>query len=168
MTAWDDMVLPDRLFYAGFKPRSYRDNLPDLFKVINSIPAVSERMRALLAGIRLGEGTRFHEAPLFEVDQTARRPERLWLLKVATAREAMLPEASHGLEGPLIGGRYETAAVAMPAPDLAVDPSACADVDLWVDPQLRGSLFVSAALKRAITDAKMKARYLHWSPCRAA
>lgn len=88
-------------------------------------------------------------------------------MSATTTREAMLPEASRGLEGPLPGGRYKSAAVDMPGPDLAVDPAVCADADLWADPRLRGYLFVCALLKRAIAGAKMKARYWHWSPCRA-
>lgn len=77
MKPWGDVTLPDLLFYARPKPRSYRDNLPDTLIIIDGIPAVSECMRDLLTGFRLGEVTHFHETPLFEVDQTTRQPERI-------------------------------------------------------------------------------------------
>lgn len=95
-----------------------------------------------------------------------RRPERVWLLNVATPREAVLPEASRGLEGPLPGGMQKSASLDNP-PDPAVGPAACANVDLWVEPQIINHLFVSALLHRAIADARRKARSWHWSPCRA-
>jgi hypothetical protein len=167
MRDWSGVTLPDQLFYDESRSRSYRDGMPDIFTIIDGIPVISERMHDLLGGFRLGADTRFHEVPFYERDRTTRRPERVWLMNVATALEAVRPEASEGLTDLLPGGVYESASLDDP-PDLAIDLAACADVDLWVDPQIRSYLFLSAPLRTAIVAAKLKARYWHWSPCRAA
>ena len=167
MRAWDDVALPEGLFYDSPRSRAYRDAMPDVFMIMNAVPAISDRMRDLLRGFRLGPDTRFHAVPLYERDRATRRPERVWLMNVATAREAVRPEASEGLEGPSMTGKYESASLDHP-PDLAVDLLACADVDLWVDPRIASYLFLSTPLREAIAAAKLKARRWHWSPCRAA
>jgi len=140
--------------------KSQKDNLPDLFRIIDGIPVVSERFRELLIAHELG-ATEFHEVPLLEYDQKTRRPGRWFLLSVIESKPTLIPEKSKGVEK--IGSTY--LADFSHHDVLAVRAESVRGADLWRDPPLINRLFLSDRLKRAIKDAGIKVRRMPMRKC---
>jgi len=142
--------------------KSQKDNLPDLFRITDGIPVVSERFRELLLAHDLG-ATEFHEVPLLEYDQKTRRPGRWFLLSIIEAKPTLIPEKSEGIR--------ETAAKGVFAPIsgvndvLAVRATSAEGADLWQDRGILYRIFMSDRLKRAIKEAGIKARRMTMRKC---
>jgi hypothetical protein len=155
--------VPDYIYFDLRDVRkSEKANLPDLFKITGGIPVVSERFRELLMAHDLG-ATEFHEVPLFEYDQTTRRPGRWFLLSIIESKPTLIPEKSEGIRE--TAGKGVFAPVSGVNDVLAVHAESAAGADLWQDRAILFRIFLSDRLKRAINDAGIKVRRMPMRKC---
>jgi hypothetical protein len=156
--------VPDYIHFTVYNlPSSRKDNMPDLFLITGGIRVVSERFRDLLMAHELG-ATEFYEVPLYEYDQTTRRPGRWFFLSVIETKPTLIPEQSTGIKGTGAKGVYRPD-VAAPREVYAVRAASAEGADLWRDPALHEQLFLTDRLKRAIKEAGIKARRMTMRKC---
>jgi hypothetical protein len=156
--------VPDYIHFTVYNlPPSRKDNMPDLFLITDGIRVVSERFRDLLMAHELG-ATEFYEVPLYEYDQTTRRPGRWFFLNVIETKPTLIPEQSTGIKELRTKGVYRQD-IAAPREVYAVRAASAEGADLWQDPALREQLFLTDRLKRAIKEAGIKARRMTMRKC---
>ena len=141
---------------------SYKDNLPDLFKITGGIRVVSERFHDLLMAHELG-ASEFHEVPLYEYDKTTRRPGRWFFFSVIEKKPTLVPEKSTGINETPRKGIYRSDITQRSM--LAVRAASAQGADLWQDPAMHETLFLTDRLKQAIKEAGIKVRSMPIRKC---
>ena len=151
---------PDYIFFTYKSPERYKSNLPDIFKITGGIVIISEYFYNLLQKFDLGE-TKLFEVPLYERDQTTRRPERYFILHLVASKICFLPEHSKNVEEVNNSGNW----MSYSGNDvLAVASDALEGVDLWVDPTIQRRIFFSDRLKIAIKEHEIRATRMKIRP----
>ncbi|MGB7244994.1 MAG: DUF1629 domain-containing protein [Sulfitobacter sp.] len=159
---------PDYMYFNVYNlPEKKKNALGDMFKIRDGLIIISERMYALLQQFDTG-ATLFFEIPLFEYNQTDRRPGTYYILHIAEQKQALVPEESEEIklrgtnaqQGDIWYNDYNTGKIAVSA------KSAAAGADLWMDTNFRERIFVSDRLKVAIKEAGIKASALTFLPCK--
>lgn len=155
--------VPEFIHFDRYDLRaSYKDNLPDLFRITDGIVIVSERFRDLLTAHELG-ASEFHEVPLYEYDKTTRRPGRWFIFSVIEKKPTLVPEKSTGIKEMAEKGVYSPEIGANDV--LAVRAASAQGADLWQDPAMLYRLFLTDRLKRAIKEAGIKVRHMPMRKC---
>jgi len=131
----------------------------DLFAV-GGFFAVKGKMAEILSGCDLGEGG-LVPMPLYKDDLETPWPEPCWFINFGGSKDCFLSAESKNLylHGPSdrpeedkfwsFHGSEEHEAI-------AVAPAALQGADLWIERQLRGQIFMSGKLARAVKAAKVK------------
>ena len=150
--------LPDTL-----EPRGAMGPPPEVFKAVNRVIVVGERVKTLLEEFRLGR-THLHEVTITQPGHSEPFEGPFYILNIAEHRSVFVPEHSeHVVLHPngvrtITGGGIKL--------DLAVRRKPSSDVDIWFHPNLADVIFVSARLAAAIKAAKVRNFKLY--PCREA
>ncbi len=130
----------------------------DLFW-IDGFLSVKGKLAELLKGFDLGSGE-LVEFPIYEIDKTTQLPGPFYFLNFGAQKDCFLPEQTNGAR--LVVRNEEKGIEVWRAPndaedgDIAVSTSALQGADLWIDPKLRGKIFMSGGLHDAIEAAKLK------------
>ena len=154
---------PDYIFFTYKSPERYKSNLPDIFKITGGIVIISEYFYNLLQKFDLGE-TKLFEVPLYECDQTTRRPERYFILHLVASKTCFLPEHSKNVEEINNAGVWRRNNLLEGEDTLAVSLDALEGVDLWVDPAINRRIFFSDRLKIAIKEYEIRATRMKIRP----
>ena len=163
-------VPPDmcpKTVWAGERSKTIR-RLPDLF-VANAYPIVSERAAAIISNFDLGQGTLYPIDAVFEKDRTSRFPGSFFCWIFGNSKSAFSAEHSTGMR-PFApnapGGPRNWWHMPFVHQDdqLVVSAEALAGPDVWVDPTLFKSVFVSGPLGEALTAAGL-AKAFHLFRC---
>lgn len=127
--------------------------LPDLF-LANAYPIVSERGAAVLRQFDLGGGALHPVDAVFQQDRHTQLPGTFYCWVFGNTKAAFDPDHSFGVR-PFAGlnsGRWKMPFVHKDD-QLAVSPAALTGPDVWVDPTLFKSVFVSGKLGEALDKA---------------
>ena len=123
---------------------------------------VSSELKVLLERFELGKTT-FHSMPLFKSNKTTPIDADYFLLNFGevkhTLRADLSPKVKHNPYDPIPDRRDPDAIWSLPhqvEDDLVtVDAAALDRMDLWMEPQLRSTFFVSDGLYQALKEAKL-------------
>jgi hypothetical protein len=129
------------------------DRLPDLF-LANAYPIVSERGAAVLRQFDLGDGSLHAVEAVFQKDRQTPVPGTFSCWIFGNTKAAFAGEQSSGTR-PFAGpnsGRWKMPFVHKDD-QLAVSRAGVAGPDVWVDPTLFKSVFVSERLGEALREA---------------
>lgn len=138
---------------------------PDLF-LANTYPIVSEKAADVLRRFDVGEGALYPVDAVFEKDRTTRIPGNFFCWIFGNSKSAFAAEESPDAR-PFAGpnsGRWKMPFVHKDD-QLAVSRSALAGPDVWVDPTLFKSVFVSGRLGDALGEAGLRKAF-RLSRCR--
>ena len=142
--------------WAGERAKS-NQRLPDLF-LANSYPIVSERGAAILSRFDLGEGALYPLDAVFQKDRSTRFEGAFFCWVFGNVKSAFSAEHSTGMR-PFApnapGGPHNWWSMPFVHQDdqLAVSAEAIPGPDVWVDPTLFKSVFVSGALGETLDTA---------------
>ena len=146
--------LPD-VMWASDAADDRLTRLPHLFRA-NDFLVVSGDLAALLGRFDLG-ASKMHPVQLLHRDRTTPYAGAHHVLELREAKEAFEPTRSARWRPPRAEGQAHLGG--MPgAPkdgDIAVNPAALQGADLWRDPRLLRSLFLSDRLRAAMHEAGM-------------
>jgi hypothetical protein len=148
----------------GDEDRKPLTRLPDLF-VAQSYVVVSHKAAEILRQFDLGGGA-LHPVEVVQGDRTTRVPGDYYTWIFGNEKQALLGEQSRDLSqfGPVFTGRWK-----MPVlhhdDQIAVSRAAIGGPDVWVDPTLFRSVFLSGRLGDALDQAGMRKAFL-LSRCR--
>lgn len=126
--------------------------------------AVRGRTAEILAESDLGKGGLI-PMPLFKADLETPWPEPCWWLNFGESKDSFVPGESKNLfeyrKHPVTA--EECWSFMGPSVDysIAVSRKALTGSDLWIERQLRGEIFLSGRLARALIKAKIKPPLLH-------
>jgi hypothetical protein len=154
--------------WAGERAKATK-RLPDLF-LANSYPIVSERAAAILGQFNLGEGALHPVGAVYDKDRTTRFPGTFFCWIFGNTKSAFSAEHSTGMR-PFApnapGGPRNWWSMPFVHQDaqLAVSAEALAGPDVWVDPTLFKSIFVSGPLGNALDAAGLTGAF-HLFRCR--
>ncbi|OJJ13572.1 hypothetical protein BKI51_06150 [Alphaproteobacteria bacterium AO1-B] len=130
----------------------------DLFWVDGFI-AVKGKLAELLKDFDLGDGE-LVEFPIYEMDKTTRLPGPFYFLNFGSQKDSLVPEESVNVvataRNPQTGFHRWKASIEPQDFDIAVSASSLLGADIWIDPKLRGKIFMSGALHDAIEAAKLR------------
>jgi hypothetical protein len=131
---------------------------PDLFNTVRGT-VVSEATAEVLRQMDLGQ-TRLFPVTLYQHDRTTPVEGTYHFLHIAEHKRALLPAQSSGLNKPYDNKDLWTFfGTEIKDDDLMLDASALSGVDLWLDPSLRRSVFMSDRLAQALKAAKLSKRF---------
>ncbi|MGL4238323.1 imm11 family protein [Tabrizicola sp.] len=156
-------LVPEYIFFdlRDIK-EDYKTKTPDLVMITNGLLVISEKFRDLLADFDMGNSL-IHEVPLYEYDQTTRRPGRWFILHITANKKTVIPEKSENVEETFAGsGRWKAA---RENDVLAVRADAAPGADLWIDANFRGRIFLSDRLRSALKPAGIRVRQMPMRPC---
>jgi hypothetical protein len=145
--------IPEYIFADEKYEKVPRDGLPDFFWV-RSFPIESERVRALFERFEIGT-TRFHEVPIYDKDHETLLSGLWYVLNFVADVSCFSLEDS---EWRKFAGRPDTGYGGnSPRKYLSVGVKAdeIGARDMWADPMLRGALFFSDRMKRAVEAANL-------------
>lgn len=143
------------------------DRLPDLF-LANAYPIVSERGAAVLRQFDLGGGSLHAVETVLQKDRQTPISGTFYCWIFGNTKTAFSAEQSTGAR-PFAGpnsGRWKMPFVHKDD-ELAVSPEAVGGPDVWVDPTLFKSVFLSGRLGEALTNAGL-AKAFRLFRCRVA
>ena len=125
--------------------------LPDLFYGYGYW-VVSDRCADVLRGFDLGSGS-LHPVKVFEKDKVTPIGDHGWFCwNFGNKKNVFLPDKSKNIS-PFSGNRWHPRAT-LGDNEIAVSPQALIGPDIWIDPLLFNSLFLSDALVKALKKAK--------------
>jgi hypothetical protein len=125
--------------------------LPDLFYGYGYW-VVSDRCADVLRGFDLGSGS-LHPVKVFEKDKVTPIGDHGWFCwNFGNKKNVFLPDKSKNIS-PFSGNRWHPRAT-LRDNEIAVSPQALIGPDIWIDPLLFNSLFLSDALVKALKKAK--------------
>jgi hypothetical protein len=156
-------LVPDYIYFSlKDLSESYRANTPDWFRIAGGLDVISERFRDLLAEFDLGT-TEFFEVPLYEFDQTGRRPGRWFIFHICETKDTLVAEQSTGLkQRGMTAGLWRSH---VGEDVLAARASAASGADLWIDLHMLGRIFLSDRLRTALKSAGIKVLKMPLRPC---
>lgn len=145
-----------KMVWAGERAKSTQ-KLPDLF-LANSYPIVSERAAAILSQFDLGEGALYPVDAVFQKDRSTLFAGAFLCWAFGNSKSAFSAEHSTGMRpfAPNAPGgprNWWNMPFVHQDGQLAVSAQAISEPDVWVDPALFKSVFVSAALGDALDSA---------------
>lgn len=155
---------PTALYGYKLSPKIH-PTFPGFFKTNDSF-VVTEECKALLQQFNLGENFQFFPVPLY--DAATNQPvnnETYYVMSIADWRSFLIPEFCEGRikDRDVLKDGYNI--YALPYGDefdnaiaLSAEASNC-DLDLWHDPALHGSLFMSDRLKQTLEQAGFLANF---------
>ncbi len=152
---------PEYLYFE-YKDLSSREknNLKDIFWILNGVLIISEKFKAVLDDFDLGR-TQLIPVPVFDYDQTTQLEHQCYILHIVERKKGFIPELSEGVK-PLKGG-----VIWSPRRDVLAVDAACAEgVDLWRDPLIGRRIFMSDRLVKALKKAKLKIPNIGLAECR--
>jgi hypothetical protein len=129
---------------------------PDLF-LANAYPIVSERAADMLRQFDLGEGALYPVDAVYQKDRTTRIPGNFFCWIFGNSKSAFAASDSSDVR-PFAGpnsGRWKMPFVHKDG-QLAVSSAALRGPDVWVDPTLFKSVFVSGRLGDALDGAGLR------------
>ncbi|MET1415704.1 hypothetical protein ABVF61_25765 [Roseibium sp. HPY-6] len=139
------------------------------FFFLGGFAAVKGKLAEVLASVNLGTGG-LTRVPVFEADKQTELPGPFYALTIAAREGTFCAAESVNLRSIFSmeqHGKELWRQFADGDDQIAVTPKALEDgPDLWVDPKLRSTLFLSETLIKAIRQAHMKEGYLRLSRCR--
>jgi hypothetical protein len=167
---------------SGRYGEKYARYMPDFFIAETSVIIVSEKMHDILVQFDMGDN-QLIEVPFFDVDGVTPRPERFWILAVATWKASIDEEnTSIGPDAEIKDGKYHLLPNLLTRSDradrfifnptvaeagqgqIALPRSVVGGADLWSDPRIDGLLFFSDRMRRAIEGAKLKLKHMPFYP----
>jgi hypothetical protein len=122
--------------------------LPDLF-MAESVWIVSRRLAGVLELVDLGNG-RLEPVAAFDKDRQTPLPGEYFSWTFPNVKRAFLPDQSTNLRN-FVRGVFTTRALIADG-DLACSRNALAGPDVWIDPCLYGSIFLSDGLMAALAE----------------
>jgi uncharacterized protein DUF1629 len=140
-----------------FDPKRW-SRVKDLF-ALEGFFAVKGRLAELLATFDLGDGE-LVEFPIYEADKITRLPGPYYFLNFGSQKDCFLSKDSIGAR--LLGKNKITGQELWAGPiepedgDIAVSVEARDGADLWIDPKLKGKIFMSGRLHDAIEVANLR------------
>lgn len=141
---------PDRLWTEPDCERI--DPLPDLF-VVQDHYVVSARAADIMKDFNLGDGALYPVAEgAYEEGNVDRIPGDFFCWVIGNVKQAFLPETSRKLPFGVAGERWCLPVLPQDG-DIAVSSAALDGPDIWLDPKLFKSIFVSGPLGCALADA---------------
>lgn len=148
----DDDMFPTAIW--GDKHAKQMKRLPHLFYA-NGFWCISDLAKTTIEAAELGR-TGIRPVPIFQRDRITPVPGRFFCLNIAETKSALAPEASAGLRrNPYAKVAAFNPPFVMTEGAIAVGASALQGVELWLDPALQSSFFVSNRLGQALADAGM-------------
>ncbi len=165
----DKSILPKLLYVKNIKPDI---KFPCIFSIINGFYIMTEPCAEILQRFRLGK-TQITPVTLWDLTLDKRANDQTYyFLNIAEWQQYFNPEASSERIRPANVpanhphfGQYLTVDGKNDV-DYAVSEAALhADVDMWHDPSLRDSIFMSHELKQALCKAKMGTKW-HFISCK--
>ena len=152
---------PRRMFY-GYQDDTY--NRKSEVIIPAGFYAVSARVAEILKQFDLGEGG-FYPVELCQYNRKTLVPGDWVCWNFGARKEAFLPEESRNMRRPHQEQEVWVATNTMSDGDPAISQAALVGPDLWVDPKVRRSMFMSGATRDALKTAKLT-RYFRWTECR--
>ena len=139
----------------------------DLFKA-GPFMGVKGKLAAVLSGMDLGEGG-LVPIPIYEADRRTERAGPFYVLNFGARKDTLIGEQSAKVEfqgrKPDTGEEFWTVKFGVSDGDLAVRASAAAGADLWFDPKLWKTFFVSERFADALRTAGVEVDF-ELSECR--
>lgn len=146
----DDDMFPTAIW--GDKHAKQMKRLPHLFYA-NGYWCMSEAAKTVIEAAELGR-TRIRPVPIFQRDRITPVPGRFYCLNIAETKVALAPEASNGLRrNPYAKVDIFHPPFVMFDDSIAVTSIALQGVELWLDPALQRTFFVSERLGIALVNA---------------
>lgn len=143
----DSELFPKEMYYTPDEGRSAA--LPDFFKG-GGFWIVSKRFADVIASMDPGN-CRLHEVGIFYKDSLEPVGGRYFCINFGNVKSALLPDQSNGLR-PAPGGKWKLRPICEDG-DLAVSSLAKAGADIWIDPALPLTFFLSDRLVKALKEA---------------
>ena len=139
--------------------------LPGFFKTLDSL-VVTQECLDLLMQFNLGEHIQFFPLPLYDLEKNELvNHETYYVMSIADWRSFLMPEFCEGKlkKRQSLKAGYQTYRLTVGdefdnAIALSSEASNC-DLDLWHDPALKNSLFMSDRLKQALESAGFLANF---------
>ena len=148
----DDDMFPTAIW--GDMHAKQMKRLPHLFYA-NGYCCISDLARPIIESADLGR-TRIRPVPILQRDRITPVVGRFFCLNIAETKSALAPETSAGLRhNPYAKVAAFNPPFVMTEGAIAVGASALQGVELWLDPALQSSFFVSNRLGQALADAGM-------------
>lgn len=151
----------------GRKPRT---NLPGLF-LASGYPIISGKAAAILRQFELGAGALYPIEGIYHSDRERRIPGEYFCWVFGNQKTAFLPQESPGKQpfGVQVNGDYVRWNLPVLPKDnqLAVSTAALESPDIWVDPLLFKSVFMSGPLGDALAEADLAKDFV-LARCRVA
>ena len=140
----------------GGETAEWIERIPDLF-VANGYCIVSGRAADVIRRFDLGQGALYPVDAVYQKDRTTRIPGDFFCWIFGNTKEAFLGEESQGIRqfGPVPTGRW-TMPYVHQDDHLAVSRAALDGPDVWMDPRLFKSVFVSGRLGDALDEAGLR------------
>ena len=131
--------------------------IPDLFWAMSQW-IVSEKAANIINNFDLGQGALYPVAEgVFQSDRATRIPGSYYCWIFGCVKDALLPEDCYNLREPQAAGLWFRIPWNLKDGDVAVSKQALLGPDVWIDPMLFKSLFLSARLGDALNDAGLSA-----------
>ncbi len=141
---------PTEMFRA--ENTEQRGSLED-FAISNGYIIVTEKLANVLRQFNLGDGA-LYPVSFFESDRTTPVEGTYYCLNIGNIKQALVPDRSKNVEPPggYPGVKTWGSKFRITDNDIAVRETALHGPDIWVDPLLRRSIFVSGRLADAIRE----------------
>jgi len=156
----DEELLPKKFFYIYRDKKEKRIN-PGFFNA-GGFHCVSAAFADVLRRLDLGKGA-LYPVELFQHDRETPVEGEYFCLNFGNQKQAVVPEYSPKLRKPSYPQKEGEPPWILPAVlennDIAVTKIALEKPDLWVDPQIRESLFLSDPLAKALKEAKLTRQF---------
>lgn len=147
-------LCPKRIWGDG--SGSNMTKMPDLFWAMSQW-IVSERAADVIRQFDLGGGSLYPVTEgVFQSDNITPVRGNYFCWIFGNAKNAFLPEASKNVEPPAIPGLWWDMPWKPQDNDIAVSQAALSGADVWLDPMLFKSLFLSSSLGDALDQAGMR------------
>jgi hypothetical protein len=148
--------LGSECFPSAIWPNKYAKRavkaLPDIF-FAGSVWAVSARCADVLRQFDLGNGA-LYPVKVCQKDKVTPIGDHDWFcINFGNVKSALLVDESQNIEPWVQPGRW-TEKYTWKDGDLALSPAALRGADIWIEPNLERSLFLSAELGNALKKAK--------------
>ena len=146
-----DPVCPKEIWIKD-NSAGHFDKLPDL-SVIRTSWILSQRLADVFRRVDLGKGG-IEPVKAFKRDRQTPLGGQYFCLRFDNVKKAFMPDESVKV-GDFVKGVWTTAA-SFSDGDIVCSREALSGPDIWVDPRLYGSLFLSDRLVNALADAKLE------------
>jgi hypothetical protein len=157
----DATCFPEEVWPNPDSDKAFR-KLPDIFFAA-SYWIVSKACADVLRQFDLGRGA-LYPVRVLNKDHLTPIPGEYFCINFGNVKQAFLPEQSQNIRV-VSGGAWRTRAVYADG-DIACSSEALSGADIWIDPSLRGALFLSDALGRALVAAKASSGFGEMIQCR--